>query len=66
MPEANAFGGQVIGSIATPCRRLEAGSSVSPVYAWMWPKASSAQTSIAADAVVRSRPLYGTGRRTRG
>ena len=30
-PDANAFGGHVIGSIATACRRREAGSRVSPV-----------------------------------
>jgi len=33
-PDANAFGGDVIGSIATACRRLEIGSRLSPVYAW--------------------------------
>jgi len=31
MLDANAFGGHVIGSIAIACRRLEAGSRVSPV-----------------------------------
>jgi choline dehydrogenase-like flavoprotein len=31
MPDANAFGGHVIGSIAMACRRLETGSRVSPV-----------------------------------
>ena len=30
-PDANAFGGHVIGSIATACRRRETGSRVSPV-----------------------------------
>jgi hypothetical protein len=30
-PDRNAFGGQVIGSMAIPCRRRSGGSSVSPV-----------------------------------